>query len=35
MEDDGWTIKTDDGLPAGHYENTVIVTANGVEILSL
>ena len=35
MGDDGWTIKTDDGLPAGHYENTVIVTANGVEILSL
>lgn len=35
MKDDGWTIATQDNMPAAHYENTVIVTKNGVEILSL
>lgn len=34
MEDDGWTIKTDDGLPAAHYEHTVLVTKDGYEILT-
>ena len=34
MEDDGWTIKTDDGLPAAHYEHTVLVTEDGYEILT-
>lgn len=35
ISDDGWTISTVDGKPAAHYENTVIVTKNGVEILTL
>ena len=34
MEDDDWTIKTDDGLPAAHYEHTVLVTKDGYEILT-
>lgn len=33
--DDGWTTVTMDGLPAAHYENTVVVRENGVEILTL
>lgn len=32
---DGWTAVTVDGSPAAHYENTVVVTENGVEILTL
>lgn len=32
---DGWTIETLDKLPSAHYENTVIVTENGVEITTL
>ncbi len=32
---DGWTVKTIDRLPSAHYENTIAVTANGIEILSL
>ena len=35
LENDGWTIRTKDGLPSAHYENTVLVTKNGVEILTL
>ncbi len=31
---DGWTAVTKDGLPCAHYENTVLVTANGSEILT-
>ena len=34
IEDDDWTIKTDDGLPAAHYEHTVLVTKDGYEILT-
>lgn len=33
--EDGWTVVTVDGLPSAHYENTVAVTDDGVEILSL
>ena len=33
--DDGWTIVTADNLPSAHYENTVAITEDGVEILSL
>lgn len=33
--DDGWTVKTRDRKPAAHYENTIAITSNGVEILSL
>ena len=32
---DGWTVKTIDGKPSAHYENTVAITENGVEILTL
>lgn len=32
--DDGWTIKTDDGKPAAHFEHTVLVTKDGYEILT-
>lgn len=35
MDDDGWTIRTLDGKPSAHYENTVLITENGVEILTL
>jgi methionyl aminopeptidase len=33
--EDGWTAVTRDGSRAAHYEHTVAVTENGVEILSL
>ena len=33
--DDDWTVVTDDGSLAAHYENTVIVTKDGCEILTL
>lgn len=32
---DNWTVLTSDGTPSAHYENTVAVTENGVEILTL
>ena len=35
MLDDGWTIVTKDNRPSAHYENTVLITEDGVEILSL
>lgn len=33
--EDGWTIRTEDGEPSSHYENTMVVTKDGVEILTL
>ena len=33
--DDGWTIITEDGSLAAHYENTVLITDNGPEILTI
>ena len=33
LEDD-WTIITQDGLPSAHFEHTVVVTKDGVEILT-
>ncbi len=33
--DDGWTVITRDHMPSAHYENTVLVTKTGVEILTL
>ena len=33
--EDGWTVTTADGLPSAHYENTVLITDDGVEILTL
>ena len=35
LKEDGWTIFTQDGKPSAHYENTVLITKNGVEILTL
>lgn len=32
---DGWTVKTRDRKPAAHYENTIAILDNGIEILSL
>jgi methionyl aminopeptidase len=32
---DGWTVKTADGKLSSHYENTVAITSNGPEILTL
>lgn len=34
LEDDDWTVKTQDGKPSAHYENTVLVTKDGYEILT-
>jgi methionyl aminopeptidase len=33
-EDDDWTVVTEDNLPSAHYENTILITENGAEILS-
>lgn len=33
--EDGWTIVTEDGSNAAHYENTVLITKNGPEILTM
>ena len=33
LEDD-WTIVTQDGSPAAHYEHTILITKNGYEILT-
>lgn len=32
--DDGWTVVTSDGGLSAHYENTILITENGVEILT-
>lgn len=34
MDDDDWTVKTVDGKQSAHYENTVLVTKDGYEILT-
>jgi methionyl aminopeptidase len=31
---DGWTVTTHDGLPAAHFEHTILVTKNGCEIMT-
>ncbi len=33
--DDDWTVMTEDGGWAAHYENTILITENEPEILSL
>lgn len=33
--DDGWTIITEDGTKAAHYENTILITENEPEVLTL
>ena len=32
--DDDWTVVTEDGHPAAHFEHTIVVTADGYEILT-
>ncbi len=32
--DDGWTVVTADGADSAHFEHTVAVTRNGMEILT-
>lgn len=32
--DDGWTVVTCDGKPSAHFEHTVAITSNGLEILT-
>ncbi len=34
MASDGWTALTRDGKPSAHFEHTVLITANGPEILT-
>ena len=34
VEDNGWTVRTRDGHLSAHYENTVLLTETGVEILT-
>ena len=31
---DGWTVVTEDGRPSAHFEHTIVITANGPEILT-
>jgi methionyl aminopeptidase len=33
--DDDWTVVTEDGSLSAHYENTILITENEPEILSL
>ena len=35
QDSDQWTIRTQDGQNSAHYENTIVVTDTGVEILSI
>lgn len=35
VEGDDWTILTQDGKPSAHYENTVVIRPDGVEIITL
>jgi methionyl aminopeptidase len=34
MEPDGWTVKTQDGLPSSHFEHTIAVTEEGPIVLT-
>ncbi len=33
-KDDGWTVCTVDGRPSAHFEHTILVTANGPQVLT-
>ncbi len=35
VDEDGWTVRTRDGKCSAHYENTVLVTREGAEILTI
>ncbi|HET7685366.1 MAG TPA: type I methionyl aminopeptidase [Candidatus Limnocylindria bacterium] len=32
--DDGWTVVTQDGAPSAHFENTIVVTETGPDVLT-
>jgi methionyl aminopeptidase len=34
-DSDGWTIKTQDGSLAAHFEHTILITEDGAEILTM
>ena len=34
LDDNDWTIKTQDGMPSAHFEHTIVVTKDGYEILT-
>ncbi|MDO5563825.1 MAG: type I methionyl aminopeptidase [Eubacteriales bacterium] len=34
-EEDGWTVRTNDGKVSAHYENTILITDNEPEILTI
>ncbi len=34
VDPDGWTVRTKDGKPSAHFEHTVAVTEDGVEVLT-
>jgi methionyl aminopeptidase len=31
---DGWTVRTKDGMPSAHFEETLAVTGSGVSVLT-
>lgn len=33
-ENDKWTVRTADGMPSAHFEHTVAITENGIDILT-
>jgi methionyl aminopeptidase len=35
VDDDGWTVRTADGSRSAHFENTIVVTEHGPEILTV
>ena len=35
VADDGWTVRTADGGLSAHFENTIAVTENGPELLTV
>ncbi len=34
LQDDGWTVTTADGSLSAHFENTIAITADGVEVMT-
>lgn len=35
IQKDGWTVVTRDGLPSAHFEETILITEKGNEILTV
>ena len=34
VAEDGWTVRTRDGKPAAHFEDTLAITSEGVQVLT-